>query len=587
MTPINDRVILDFVKKTLIKGKRKLNDKSLFYLLSVGFKEIILRGNYNYFTSWDRTRSAVMLHSPLEYLDYIIDSVCKKTGQSRSEIERSVFVTDGLGDRCVSALGVDVLLHSYFDAILSKENVDVISREAFDDKGLLLRAVKATIISKGKPLTRDEYCKQLKLILKEIILNSSYHEITSGYGNVNYRMKLFYYSPLKLLNYVIDTVSDSVESRLNIERKISFTDGRGDRVLDSRMVEFYLDQFIEKLDIPSRYLSYDEEESNYKTNNNKIFDATKANLLREYVASGKQVRVKSSGFKFFGLQAYSDEGKVRTNQEDSYYMMAHPKNPDFKIMVVADGMGGFENGELASNLVVRRIMKWFDSIPPSEFYNEDNTELNKEVVRLLNHINSELLSLYPNSGSTLCMCIAKNTGLCMYNVGDSRGLVTENGKLIYKTKTDNVPGISGIPDEFNKFHPDSNRLVNGLGGTPDVSVHCDTIPMAAGRKYKVILCSDGVSDVLNDKEIIQHSLSDDGARDIVEAALENKADLYKELDSHKPKSVFDVITRGKYKKLVKSLLENGISLTQNKIIYGGTDNTTALVGDFSRGGRSR
>ena len=64
-------------------------------------------------------------------------------------------------------------------------------------------------------------------------------------------------------------------------------------------------------------------------------------------------------------------------QEDSILMMAHPKNPKFRLALVADGVGGRDNGDIASYIAVALTMDWFKKIPES-FFNSENIEVKRK-----------------------------------------------------------------------------------------------------------------------------------------------------------------------------------------------------------------
>ena len=72
----------------------------------------------------------------------------------------------------------------------------------------------------------------------------------------------------------------------------------------------------------------------------------------------------------------------RDNQEDAGLIMVHPSNPNFKLMVVADGMGGHDNGEVASATVISQIKEWFENDVSPEYYEktEELQEMLKEKI---------------------------------------------------------------------------------------------------------------------------------------------------------------------------------------------------------------
>ena len=293
-----------------------------------------------------------------------------------------------------------------------------------------------------------------------------------------------------------------------------------------------------------------------------------SNKCREAVLSGKQTNVRNSSFCGYGMYAYSDVGKRRSNQEDSYYIGVHPKNSNFKLMVVADGMGGHENGEIASNIVVAELIKWFEKLSVEEFYNQSDDSLKYFLDSKISEINEKVRKATNDGGSTLCLSIIKQDSILMGNIGDSQGYVVADNDLIYATTPENVPTKMGVPNQFTRFHNEGNVILNCVGGKKQPDITFKSIEILPFKKYRIVLCSDGVSDCLAEKSIIK-TISKNGnpAESLVETAIENTSYLDEELKSLSQKER-------------EELLSNfGDDL--DSIIYGGKDNTTAVVADIA------
>lgn len=264
-----------------------------------------------------------------------------------------------------------------------------------------------------------------------------------------------------------------------------------------------------------------------------------SNKCRKAILNGTQTNLSTSSANISGMRAYSHVGKVRKNQEDSYYIGTHPQNSDFKIMVIADGMGGEEAGEIASNIAVREMVLWFESLPASEFINPNNINLQILINQKIEEINQMIgREIYEKrgvmGGTTLCFSIIKKDSIVMGNIGDSKSYVIENNKLIFTNTPHNITTKYNIPDPFDRFFVGSNRIYRALG-VEEYDHSCDFkyIPVSSGKEYKIILCSDGVSDCLgNDKlvEIALRSKKDAIADNLVFAALSNDSNYYEELN---------------------------------------------------------
>ena len=81
------------------------------------------------------------------------------------------------------------------------------------------------------------------------------------------------------------------------------------------------------------------------------------------------------------LDSLSDIGLNRSNNEDSVVTLIHPNNQNLKLLAVADGVGGRESGEVASNFTISVLEKWFYNLP-EETINNTKTLINFLTCRL-------------------------------------------------------------------------------------------------------------------------------------------------------------------------------------------------------------
>lgn len=343
--------------------------------------------------------------------------------------------------------------------------------------------------------------------------------------------------------------------------------------------EFYIyESDIEKLlkqyiDVSNYTVNVELLEEFFKTPSVKkaqnIVYNTPSNKLRDAILNDTQTKLNTSSFLGQGMYAYSDVGRKRTNQEDSYYIGSHPKNPDFKILIVADGMGGHNNGEKASNIIVSELLRWFENLPPEEFYNQNSYNLEMKLRQKVNEINQEVYQSTNGGGSTLCLSILKQDSILMGNIGDSQGYVVENDRLIYTTVPENLPTKKGVPSEFVRFHSDSNKILQHIGSERLPELHVDYISLQPNNSYRVILCSDGVTDCLSEPFLIDIATTTDSpAQALVQIAVYEDSTLQEELQK------LSEIEQQQIMQDYGSKLKNSI--------MGGKDNTTAVVADIPR-----
>ena len=450
----------------------------------------------------------------------------------------------------------------------------------------LLDACKATLEKQGIILSADNYYKMLSTGLKNIIEWGKYINFTNDNGH---RRKMKMYSPKDFMDMICNKLIEYGEDEV-IYAFYSSDDGKSvSRSCLERCINLYSNYISSSLD--EMYMVSDDAKSividDFSDDLKDVRFYSPSNECRRAVMNGTQGRVKCSDAKNAGMMAYSDQGKVRNNNEDSYYIGVHPNNPDFKIMLVADGMGGHDKGEVASNIATKEMIKWFENLSEDKFYG-DNRLLSMLAQSKIDDINEKINHQCYGGGTTLCFVLIKKDNIFIGNVGDSRCFITRNGRLEFTTEPDSLPISLGVPEPFDKFHPKNHVIMNCLGGGMDeleLEHHFNTIPMDKDGRYDIVLCSDGVTDCLDNDVIVDIMRSGvDVSQQIVEAALSNNLSFHDELDRAKKRA--GIMGRSNYKKLL-NLLEKkyGMDIQHDKVIYGGKDNATAVYSGEVRRGR--
>ena len=198
----------------------------------------------------------------------------------------------------------------------------------------------------------------------------------------------------------------------------------------------------------------------------------------------------------------TDPGQVRDHNEDSVTVV---KNGSGEIlMAVADGMGGHKGGEIASSIAITHIGKRF--VDTSSVGNkEDAINFLKEIVSEANMLLYKYTEDNPESigmGTTIVMALLTKEFLLFGNIGDSSGFVIKN-KKIYKITNDhtlvNLLLKSGeITEEEAKDHPRKNVLMRALGA--NMTVEMDVFDVETDISG-ILLCSDGLTNMLDEKQI--------------------------------------------------------------------------------------
>ena len=209
----------------------------------------------------------------------------------------------------------------------------------------------------------------------------------------------------------------------------------------------------------------------------------------------------------------SDIGLTRENNEDSGFI---GKN----FLLVADGMGGHAAGELASSTavsVVANFDKNFEKILPQDIINNISNKIKNSIQKDISR---------NGMGTTLSTVYLKDNKLNLIHVGDSRIYLIKDKKLnlISKDQTyiQNLIDNKEITEQEAKSHPQRSLLLQAIDGSGDLVPEVKSLEVSAGDK--VLLCSDGLTNVVSDTEILNiiNSFDTVGAVSaLIEKALEH------------------------------------------------------------------
>lgn len=204
--------------------------------------------------------------------------------------------------------------------------------------------------------------------------------------------------------------------------------------------------------------------------------------------------------KTFG---YTDIGLLRRSNQDAFYI-DHRK--DFTLMVVCDGMGGANAGEVASSLACESIKESFhQSVPVSHDASSLSNWLKTAVQAANQKVYRDSLQTpsYAGMGTTLVATLFSKQSTVVVNIGDSRAyLVDEKGELLQITEDHSLVNQmikeGKITAQEAKIHPQRSVLTNVLGVIDPVQMDLFTLEIP----FKYVLCfSDGVHGLLEDDQI--------------------------------------------------------------------------------------
>ncbi|HSD50076.1 MAG TPA: Stp1/IreP family PP2C-type Ser/Thr phosphatase [Candidatus Methylomirabilis sp.] len=213
----------------------------------------------------------------------------------------------------------------------------------------------------------------------------------------------------------------------------------------------------------------------------------------------------------YAAVAKTDVGRKRQGNEDSFCVA-----PELGLYVVADGMGGHAAGEVASRLAVETIHEWMEKYlggvdvafvgqPMDACSREANFLLSS--IRLANRVIFEAARgrrEYRGMGTTLVSVLAVDNTVALAHVGDSRIYRIRDGQIIQLSRDHSVVqqqvdrGVLS-PEEAHESQY-RHLITRALGLKDSVEVDLAEEPVLPGDI--LLLCSDGLSDLLEDEEIL-------------------------------------------------------------------------------------
>jgi len=203
--------------------------------------------------------------------------------------------------------------------------------------------------------------------------------------------------------------------------------------------------------------------------------------------------------------AKSDVGKAREINED-YYFVSEPTD-EIKIFILADGMGGYNGGEIASKLATSSAKSYIvNNFNKIEHDRESILNLIKNAVEYANMVvyeKSKQDKELDGMGTTLDVCLIYNNKVYIGHVGDSR--VYRLRKEFFRRLTTDHSYVQQllkdgtITKEEAYNHPKKNMLTKALGCTPYVEP--DVLVKGFLKGDILLMTSDGLTNMLKDEEI--------------------------------------------------------------------------------------
>ncbi len=220
----------------------------------------------------------------------------------------------------------------------------------------------------------------------------------------------------------------------------------------------------------------------------------------------------------------TDVGRKRTLNEDFVYASDRPVGSLPSLYIVADGMGGYKAGEVASRMAVETVVETVENTPakrPTTILEHSVMAANEQIMqKALADKNME------GMGTTLVVCTVMDHCLYVANVGDSRlyvlsdvcRQVTRDHSLV-----EEMIRAGQISRQEARTHEKKNIITRAVGVTAGMQADYFDIALVPGDT--ALLCSDGLTNMVTDEEIFrivkEASSLEEAGRALVQAANDN------------------------------------------------------------------
>ena len=206
--------------------------------------------------------------------------------------------------------------------------------------------------------------------------------------------------------------------------------------------------------------------------------------------------------QYWGL---TDPGCVRTQNQDSYKIEQLDRSS--LLCVVCDGMGGAKSGNIASSLAIDVFVQEVKQTWTSGMDQEKINKMLRSAVKLANftvYDQAAQFEDFSGMGTTLAAVLIKGMDATVVNVGDSRVYLVDSAGISQLTKDHSLVQMmverGELTPELARTYPGKNFITRAIG--TEAICECDLFRQKLERGACLLLCSDGLSNMMDDQEIL-------------------------------------------------------------------------------------
>ena len=206
--------------------------------------------------------------------------------------------------------------------------------------------------------------------------------------------------------------------------------------------------------------------------------------------------------KYWGL---TDVGCTRTQNQDAYLIEQLDKNT--LLCVVCDGMGGAKSGNIASSLASDVFVQQVKQTWSPDMSQDGLDKMLRNAVKMANftvYDQSRQFEEFTGMGTTLVAVLIHGRRATFVNVGDSRAYLIDRAGIRQVTVDHSVVQLmvsrGELTPEQAKTYPGKSLITRAIG--TESMVLCDIFHRKVSRGDYLLMCSDGLSNLMDDQEIL-------------------------------------------------------------------------------------
>ena len=203
--------------------------------------------------------------------------------------------------------------------------------------------------------------------------------------------------------------------------------------------------------------------------------------------------------------ALTDPGCVRTQNQDAYQIEQLDRNT--LLCVLCDGMGGAKSGNIASSLAIDVFVQEIKRSYHSSMDREKANQMLRSAVKLANFTvfdQAAQFEEFSGMGTTLAAVLVRGKEATIVNVGDSRVYAVDKNGIYQLTKDHSLVQMmverGDLSPEMARSYPGKNFITRAIG--TETVAECDLFHHKLERGDCLLLCSDGLSNMMDDQEIL-------------------------------------------------------------------------------------